>query len=160
MASSQRARVTHIVPDASLVAKWHTPEEAGWEHATSYIRALGAGSLRLTAPEHLKVETIRVLQLGVRDRRYAAAEGWLRIEALLALPVRYVRNDLLFAGAFRLASDLQMALDDALYVALADVLGVPFVTADRRLHHLAQQRSLGTVAWFEDLTPPAEKSST
>jgi predicted nucleic acid-binding protein len=46
-----------------------------------------------------------------------------------------------------------MALYDALYAALADELEIPFVTADRRLLNLAQQRKLNRISWFEDLAP-------
>jgi predicted nucleic acid-binding protein len=65
----------------------------------------------------------------------------------------YVANDLLLHDAFRLASRSQMALYDALYAALADELEIPFVTADRRLLNLAQQRKLNRISWFEDLAP-------
>ena len=152
MASSLQG-VVHAVPDASLVAKWHTPAEPGWEHAQVYLAALIAGTLRLTAPEHLKVEVIRVLQMGVRDKRYTVEEGIARVEAFRTLPITYVANDLLFVDAFRSASRFLMALYDALYLALADALETPFVTADRRLVNLARQRGIDRIALFEDFDP-------
>ena len=48
--------VTHAVPDASLVVKWHTPDESGWDHALTFYQSLEAGAIHLSAPEHLKVE--------------------------------------------------------------------------------------------------------
>lgn len=150
---ARRRTVASAVPDASLVARWHTPHEPGWEHASRFADALAAGTIRFAAPEHLKVEVVRVLQLGVRDKRYSLTEGLDRVRAFQSLPLRYVANDLLFADAFRLASALQMALYDTLYVALAAALDVPFVTADRRTANLARQRGLATVAWYEDVVP-------
>src|SRR5688500_7047166 len=94
--------VTHAVPDASLVVKWHTPDESGWDHALTFYQSLAAGAIHFTAPEHLKVEVIRLLQLGVRDKRYSLDEGLRRMAAFLALPIAYAANDLLFEAAFRL----------------------------------------------------------
>jgi predicted nucleic acid-binding protein len=101
--ASRPERLGRAVPDASLVAKWHTPTETGWEHAQNFLAAFAAGALRLTAPEHLKVEVIRTL-----------------------------------------------------YVALAEALEIPFVTADRRLFNLAKQRGLTTVRRFEDVSPQSQ----
>ena len=71
------------------------------------------------------------------------------------MPIEYVPNDALFRDAFRLAADYQMALYDALYVALAEALAVPFVTADRRLANLGRQRRIATISWYSDFTVPA-----
>jgi len=117
------------------------------------LQAFVAGGLRLTAPEHLKVEVVRILQMGVRDKPYTVDEGIARVEAFEALPIAYVPNELLFHGAFRIASRVQMALYDALYLALADALDAAFVTADRRLYNLAQQRGIARIAWFQDFAP-------
>jgi predicted nucleic acid-binding protein len=103
----------------------------------------------------LKVEVVRVLQMGVRDKRYSADEGIERVQAFRGLPITYVANDLLLEGAFRLASRFQMALYDALYVALADAVDAPFLTADRRLFNLSRQRGIARVSWFEDFSVPS-----
>jgi predicted nucleic acid-binding protein len=145
--------LTHAGPDASLVVKWHTPDESGWEHALVFYQSLEAGAVHVAAPEHLKVEAIRLLQLGVRDKRYSPDEGLRRTAAFLNLPITYTANDLLFEEAFRLASHYMIALYDSLYLALAQALEVPLVTADRRFANLARQRQIAEVAWFEDVTP-------
>lgn len=69
--SPSPSSLSGAVPDSSLVAKWYTSSEAGWEHARRFQTSLAAGRLRLTAPAHMKVEVIRLLQLGVRDKRQA-----------------------------------------------------------------------------------------
>lgn len=114
---------------------------------------MAAGTLRLTAPEHLKTEVLRVLQLGVRDKQYSVEDGWGRVEDLLALPIIYVSNDRLFEEAFRLASRYFVAVYDALYLALAHALELSFITADARFYRLAQQRHLEAVAWYENVVP-------
>ena len=39
----------------------------------------------------------------------------------------------------------------ALYVALAEALGVPFVTADQRLANLGRQRGIASILWYAEL---------
>ncbi len=145
-----------LVPDASLVIKWYLPSEAGAEAAQLFLTAFQRAAIEFCAPEHLKAEVARALLLGVRERRFTQDEGLDMVRAFLDLPLTYMPNDLLIEDAFRLASVYQMALYDALYVALAQALEVPFLTADRRLFNLAQQRGIPEVVWFEDgALPPA-----
>jgi predicted nucleic acid-binding protein len=143
----------HAVPDASLVAKWYATNEPGTPHAQLFLDAVAAGTLRFIAPEHFKTEVVRVLQLGVRDKKYSVEDGWERVEDLLALPMTYVSNDRLLEEAFRLASHYLVSLYDALYLALAHTLELSFITADARFYRLAQQRHLEVVAWYEDVIP-------
>ncbi|MGH2354025.1 MAG: hypothetical protein ACRDJN_20665, partial [Chloroflexota bacterium] len=75
-----------------------------------FREALMAGTLRLSAPEHMKVEMIRLLKLGVRGKRYTLDEGIALARAFEQLPITHVTNDSLFEDAFRLASRYMMAL--------------------------------------------------
>lgn len=86
----------------------------------------------------------------MRDKRYSEGHGGAHIRHFLAAPVA---NDLLFEAAFDLANRYQFALYDALYVALADALDLPFLTADRRTLRLARQHGIPRVTWFEDVVP-------
>ena len=145
--------VTHAVPDASFVAKWHNPAEVGSDHARRFLDAFAAGRLELTAPDQLKTELARVLQLGVRDKRYPLSDGIDRLRGFLALGITFIPNDAVYEDAFRLATHYYVAFYDALYLAVAEQLDLPFITADRRFFTLAQQRRIARVLWFEDATP-------
>ena len=136
------------VVDASVVAKWHIPPESDTDVALQLRDQMVAGTLRLAAPEHMMVEVIRVLQLGVRDRYYGLHEGLELMHAFLALPITYFANDELFGAAFRLSTEYQMALYDSLYLALARLLDIPFITADRRFYNLSQSRAVAKVEWL------------
>jgi predicted nucleic acid-binding protein len=150
--SGRPSRLEQVIPDASLAVKWYASHEPGSAHAQLFLDALEAGTLRLTAPEQRKVEVVRALRLGVRGKRYSVEDGWVTAQDLLALPIAYVSNDNLLEDAFRLASRYAVALYDALYLALAEALDVPLVTADGRFFRLAQQRQIRSVVWFEDLS--------
>ncbi len=45
-----------------------------------------------------------------------------------------------------------MALYDALHVALAEALTMPFVTADQRLANLGRQRGIASIHWYAELS--------
>ena len=78
--SASRPAIAAAVLDASLVAKWYSVHEAGWQHAQLFRTALETGALHAAAAEQLKTEVIRVLQLGVRDRRHTIDEGIARVQ--------------------------------------------------------------------------------
>ena len=140
----------HYIVDASVVAKWQSGAEADRDVALQLREQFLTGTLRLSAPEYMMVEVIRVLQLGVRDRRYTATEGLGLLRGLLRLPILYIANQHLFEPAFLLSSDYQMAFYDALYLAASRLLDVPLITADRRFYNLSQNRGLSDVRWLAD----------
>jgi predicted nucleic acid-binding protein len=154
--ANDRPLTAHLVPDASLVIRWYSPHEPGWEAARRYFSQFVAGALDLTAPDLLKIEVARRIQLGVRDKIYSDDDGVDRLRGLLALGISYVSDDLLLEDAFRLSTRYQVALYDALYLAVGQALEIPFATADRRLFNLAQQRGITEVVWFEDLALAGE----
>jgi predicted nucleic acid-binding protein len=85
--------ISDAVPDASLVVKWYTPDESGSKHAGRFQAAVERSDLHLAAREHLKVEVVRLLQLGVRDKRIALGDGLGLVEAFLDLPITHTSND-------------------------------------------------------------------
>lgn len=91
-------------------------------------RLLGA---RLQAPAHLDAEVLSALGRLHRAGRFPASRVSAMLTALVAAPiVRHPLPDLL-AGAW--ARRERVRLVDAVYLELADRLGVPLLTTDLRL---------------------------
>jgi predicted nucleic acid-binding protein len=92
----------------------------------------------LTAPEIIDLEVTSVLRrqllAGFLDRRRAE----LALGDLMALPVRRVPHRQLLGRCWELRDNLTP--HDASYVALAELLGLVLVTADRRLASAAGVR--------------------
>jgi len=139
------------VVDASIAFKWLVEED----HTTE-AEALLQDCLRLShpllAPPHLTAEVTNALHQRTRRQQHALTE----IEAdralarYLSLPIRQVSNDGLYPEAVKLARGSGLrSIYDALYVALAQMLGVELWTADQRLI-----QTLGTTApwvrWIGD----------
>ena len=120
--------------DASVAVKLVLPREQFAETAESLLAA-GEGSRRgfWIAPDLFDIECASAMVAAVRRGRVEpdAAEGG--VAYLLALPI--VRHHIggLLPLALRLSLRLTVSIYDACYVALADVLGLPLVTADEKL---------------------------
>jgi predicted nucleic acid-binding protein len=83
------------------------------------------------SPAHLDAEVLSALGRLVRDRSVEAATMPARLAALARAPFARYPLPPLLAEAWRLRSNL--ALRDALYVALARRLAATLLSADRRL---------------------------
>ncbi len=92
----------------------------------------------LVAPDLLLPECGNILWKKVRKGDLPAAEAEGAALALLALKVELLPSSRLLAGALRRAARLAHPVYDCLYIEAAATLGLPLVTADRRLARLAE----------------------
>jgi predicted nucleic acid-binding protein len=116
-----------IVVDASVLANVVGDDGPAGGLARQRIRAATGWS----APDLVDVETTAVLrrlwQRGdLTARRFRSA-----VDELLALPIRRFHTGPLMARAYELRANVTPY--DASYVALAEALGCPLLTADGRL---------------------------
>lgn len=116
-----------IVIDASVLANVVGDDETAGSLGRRRLHAAGAAS----APDLADVETVSVLRRrwlhgDLTDERFRGA-----VEDLLALPVVRFPTGALMPRAFELRANVTVY--DACYVALAEALDCPLVTADERL---------------------------
>lgn len=86
---------------------------------------------RVHAPHLIELEVASALQRLVRQRRLSASRAEQVLADLLRLPLRRHRTTALLPRIWQLCGNLTPY--DASYVALAERLGLPLVTVDRRL---------------------------
>ncbi len=116
-----------LVIDASIAAKWVIEEENSTE----------ALSLRegrtLIAPDLIATEYTNILWKKVRRGEISKEEALLAIQALAGGGVQLEPSYYHLATAVGIAIELDHAVYDCVYIALAIHRGAHFVTADQRL---------------------------
>ena len=144
-----------LVVDASVAAKWHLPDEDDVDIARGQLVRFAAGELVLVAPDVIRHEVasaITVATLG-RNPRLTVQAGEIAIADFLATGIRFVADNALSRHANHLVHQHSCAFSDALYLALADRLQIPFVTADGRLYQRISH--LPNVVWLANYVAPA-----
>ncbi len=120
--------------DASVVLKL-VVVEADSEQAVGLWRTLAERGHSVVAPGLLLFECVSSLRRLVQQERLRAGAARMGLDRLLTLPITFPTPEGLVDRAWQLAAHYrQPQAYDSFYLALADLLGVPFWTADRRLY--------------------------
>ena len=118
-----------IVVDASVAVKWLLPEPG----AAAAQRLLTGGD-SLLGPGLIRVEVAAVIarkaRFGEIDAHDAETAATLWLQAISDGVVGLVPDEIDLPQAFKLALALGHPLQDCLYLALAERLGTPLITAD------------------------------
>lgn len=137
------------VLDASVAARWfvHHPEPDRMQALFIRERYL-AGQCRLIMPEFGLLEVVNAIRYNPRAKE---ADGAAALELLqdLRLESCQLSWDLL-RKANAIAWAYKIAAYDAVYVALAEIVGFPLLTADEAL--LKQMKGHSIVLRLRDLT--------
>ena len=142
--------VPPLVVDASVAVKWYLPDEDDADKSGALLGQFRQGEIELVAPEQIRYEVASAITVATRGRapRLTLEQGRRAIEEFLALGLETVRGGRIVRLAYGLAHEHDCAFYDALYLALAQELGVPLITADGRLYR--RVRAIPTVLWIGD----------
>lgn len=142
--------VPRLVVDASVAVKWYLPDEEYTVQARGVFRRYERGEIKLAAPTHIRYEVASAITVATRGRapRLTLEQGRQAIEEFLALDLETTGDTKIVRLAYGLAHEYGCAFYDALYLALAQEMGVPFITADGRLYR--RVRAIPTVLWIGD----------
>lgn len=135
------------VIDASVAVKWILDEPL-----SPTVRRLVRDKVGMYAPDFLLVELDNVLWKHVRRGLLAAPDSRELRAAFRHFPVAFRPTETLIDGGFEIALAWGRSVYDSLYLALGEVLGMPVLTADRRLvNALAGTPLAGRAVWLGDM---------
>jgi predicted nucleic acid-binding protein len=144
-----------ICVDSSVAAKWIFEEEYQVEAEAIYQEALAASDT-IVAPPLLPIEITNIVRQRMRrakgpgDPLLSLPEARQHLGAFLAFSIQLVSPPELHQRALELSSAFDLpATYDSHYLALAQVLGCDFWTADRNLIS-AVGTKLPFVRWIGD----------
>jgi predicted nucleic acid-binding protein len=121
--------LVRCVVDANVCVKLFVPEE----NSDRAINLFANPKIARQAPDLLFIECANVLWTKVRKGNYLAGDAVNDLQDLRATDTVVTPTADLVVRAFELANEFDISAYDACYVALAESLGVPLVTADERL---------------------------
>ncbi|MGH3144193.1 MAG: type II toxin-antitoxin system VapC family toxin [Rubrobacter sp.] len=139
--------MTRFVVDASVVVKWFLPEE----HTESALRLLNEG-FDLSSPDLVRAEVGNVMWKRWRRGEISAEEAGETLRHFGRLPLRIQTSGILMETAWSVARRFDRSFYDGVYVALAERVGYPLVTADRKLYNALRESDLAEpLVWVEEI---------
>ena len=142
-----------VVVDASLAFKWLVSEENS-DLAHSISRSWADNGIQAAAPHLMPVEVANALHRRVVRGELTVEDAVRLLEYLLASGIELRDEPNLHARALQVASQLdQGAVYDAHYLALADILGCEYWTADERFYRAAVPAARN-VRWIGEFPSP------
>jgi predicted nucleic acid-binding protein len=137
--------------DASVVLKLVVAEDDSAQ-AHALWQRLAASGCEPVAPALLLFECVSVLRKLVAREALRASAARVAVDRLLALPISFPAPDELVDRTWQLAAHFrQPQAYDCFYLALADLLRIPFWTADRRFFNAVHAE----FRWVQLLGDPA-----
>ena len=142
-----------VVVDASLAFKWLVREDNS-DQAQAISRSWADNGIQTAAPHLLPVEVANALHRRVVLGELTVEDAMRLLEHLLASGIELREDPNLHARAMQIAGQLrQGAVYDAHYLALADILGCEYWTADERFYRAAAPVSQ-RVRWIGEFAAP------
>lgn len=143
---------TALVVDASVAVKWQFADEEDTPAATALLWDALEGRVVLFAPVLIRCEFANALCMAARRGRLGSDAALAAIDDFLQAPLNVLEYDAVLRRAYVLAEQYTRSVYDGSYLALAEHLGIPLYTGDRRLHN-AVNGSLAWVRWVGSYAP-------
>ena len=136
--------------DASVGIKLFIPEDYS-DRAESLFNPLAGGPrTEMVVPDLFYAECANILWKYVQRFGYSRAEARKDISELKSLDLKVVSTAFLMPRALELALKWEVTAYDACYLALAEELKAPFVTADQKLLKRLKSGPV-SLKWIGDL---------
>ena len=142
------------VIDANVANKWYLRDEDLLAQADAIRNAVQDRSVLGVCPHVARHEVANTMAVAYRGGRISRERAVASLASFLATGLSNDGDaDWLVSEAAEIAMELPVFINDAVYIALADRLGVQCVTADRKLYNAVTHR-FPFVRWLGDIPVP------
>lgn len=137
-----------IIVDASIAIKWLNPSEELSNFAEKILQDYLDGKIKLAIPEFFYYEIASGISKAIMRDYITAIEGQKAIDYILQLDIKtYPIPNVKIV--YNIAQSYKRSIYDSIYIALAQIMGAEFWTADKKLYN-AVSNKLQFVKWIED----------
>jgi predicted nucleic acid-binding protein len=138
------------VIDASIIIQYFVTQPLTAQATTLIRRLHDEPSFHVRAPDFIYAECASAFWKYVRFTTYDRRVAWANMADILLFPIITTSAHVLADRALGLGLDYEISAYDACYVALADIIGCPLITADQRLIRQMAGSDM-EVQWLGDL---------
>lgn len=138
------------VLDASVILKWYLFDETYGQKALDLLHKFITRELTILSPSFLEYEVVNGLIIAQKRGRIkeekilTAIEGFFDLQIDLKDLSHFYQRSLKYCGVYN------RSLYDASYLALAEMEGIPLITADEGLYN-AVKKDLKWVKWIGEV---------
>lgn len=138
--------MNRVVIDASVVLKWYLSDEEYGDIALKIMEDHVSERLSLHAPAILEFEVANALVIARRQGRIKDADVLMAMDGFAGLGIGLSPLASFYEKVFLYCKRFRISAYDASYIALADKMNAPLITADKRLFNAT--RKVGFVQWI------------
>jgi predicted nucleic acid-binding protein len=128
--------VVRLVIDANFAVRWGLPDETDPQAESLLDRAV-SGQDEVIAPPHFRAEVLSTFYQTMREGRFSAEDALEGMKLILNAPVIVEEPPDLYQRALELGIRYNIGGGqsyDLIYLALAEILGLPLWTGDARFY--------------------------
>jgi predicted nucleic acid-binding protein len=138
------------VLDASVILKWYLIDETYGQKALDLLHKFITKELTILSPSLLEYEVINGLIIAQKRGRIKEEKILMAIEGFFDLQIDLRVLSHFYQRSLKYCRVYNRSLYDASYLALAEIEGIPLITADEGLYH-AVKKDLKWVKWIGEV---------
>lgn len=141
--------MTNIVIDSSVVGKWFFPTEEDSKKALDIKNDFFRQQITICIPVLIYYEINNLLKTAIKSFRVDRKKASRAYQGLLNLNFTIYSSKELFNLTLDKAVSLDISSYDASYIALSELLNIPFYTADKKLILKAKSKLVKDLKGYE-----------
>jgi len=134
--------MNHWVVDASVALKWYLPEDDSEKAKAFYKYAMSNGAI--AAPDFLLIEFTNSLWTHIKKGRLRKEQAIDILNEFREIALTRLAAQEISSSALDIAEAINCSIYDAAYLAAAEILDCPLVTADAKLFNCCAQSAFAS----------------